>query len=206
MASRVATIDSAVLSLESTTPPHWVGVVESNLREVLFDHAHCEKKAAAAATHLLVSYVDRPEIVRALTPIIKEELDHLELVMEILDQRGWRLKGQSPSAYGGRLGLLVSKTEPDRGIDRILVSALIEARSCERFTLLAEGLADRDLAAFYGRLLESEARHFASYLRVAECFAPLPIVKRRLAELAKEEARIIALPDPLPRLHSTPER
>src|SRR6185503_7222331 len=104
--------------------------------------------------------------------IVQEELDHFHQVRAILDRRNIRFFKLSPSAYGSKLHDLVNKHEPQRAVDRLLVAGLIEARSCERFGLLRDHLADRELADFYGRLLESEARHYGAYLRLAARFVP----------------------------------
>lgn len=191
-----------MLSLHTSTAPWWLASVEEHLEEVLIDHAHCEKKAASTAMNLIFAYVDREPLVRELTPIVSEELAHFELVLDLLAARGIRFRRLKPSSYGQRLGELIGKQEPRRAVDRLLVAALIEARSCERFALLRDRLRDRALADFYGGLFESEARHHAVYVQMAMRFAPADEVHARLAELAAEEARIIDQGDPLPRVHS----
>ncbi len=191
-----------MLSLKSTTPPHWVERIEPHMDEVLVDHAHCEKKAAGTAMNMVFSYVEHSAFVVPLTEVVEEELLHFRQVLEILAGRGTELVGQPQSSYGRRLGELIRTREPEKAVDRCCVAALIEARSCERFTLLRDHLRDRDLASFYGTLLESEARHHGLYLRLAEQFAAREEIRRRYDELAVEEARIIARGDPLPRLHS----
>jgi len=137
-----------------------------------------------------------------MTTIVHEELDHFHLVLDLLRQRGIRFRRNKPSSYGRKLNDLVRKAEPDRAIDRLLVAGLIEARSCERFGLLREHLADRQLADFYGGLFESEARHHATYVRLARLYGDEATVRERLAELARQEARIIAAGDDFPRMHS----
>jgi tRNA-(ms[2]io[6]A)-hydroxylase len=119
-----------------------------------------------------------------------------------LKDRGIPLIGQSQSRYGQRLGEQIRKLEPHKFLDRCIVAALIEARSCERFTLLRDHLKDRELANFYDTLLESEARHHALYLKMAETVFNRDQVRQRLLELSAKEAEILALGDPLPRLHS----
>src|SRR5205823_11269614 len=144
-------------------PDRWLKQVEQHLDLLLIDHAHCEKKAAGVAMNLLFSYVEHADLTRAMTEIVQEELDHFHQVRAIIDQRGIRFCKLSPSGYGPRLHDLVSKQEPKRAVDRLLVASLIEARSCERFGLLRDRLADRELAEFYGSLFESEARHHSTY-------------------------------------------
>jgi tRNA-(ms[2]io[6]A)-hydroxylase len=191
-----------MLSLKTTSPPHWLDQVEDHVEDLLLDHAHCEKKAAGTAMNLIFAYVDRVELVRELSTIVEEELAHFRLVLDLLAERGVRFRRLKPSSYGGRLNELVSRDEPAKAVDRLLVAALIEARSCERFALLRDHLADRRLADFYGGLFESEARHHATYVRFAKHFAPEEAVHRRLEELAEREAEIIATGDELPRMHS----
>lgn len=191
-----------MLNLHSPTPERWLAQVEPHLDLLLIDHAHCEKKAAGVAMNLLFSYVEYVDLTRAMTEIVAEELDHFHQVRAILDRRGIRFYKLPPSSYGAKLHELVSKEEPQRAVDRLLVAGLIEARSCERFGLLRDRLADRELADFYGSLFESEARHHSTYVRLAKQFQPEDEVHRRLAELAEAEAQIIADGDEQPRMHS----
>ncbi|HEX7450434.1 MAG TPA: tRNA-(ms[2]io[6]A)-hydroxylase [Pirellulales bacterium] len=191
-----------MLSLKTSTSPRWLEIVEANLDEVLLDHAHCEKKAAGTAMNLIFAYVERVELVKALSAIVTEELDHFKLVIDLLDERGVRFRRLKPSNYGGQLAQLVRTQEPAKAVDRLLVAGLIEARSCERFALLKDRLSDRALAAFYQGLFESEARHHASYVQLARLFAGEAEVDRRLDELAAAEAEIIDRGDVLPRMHS----
>lgn len=192
-----------MLHLESVSSQQWLARVQTNVNELLIDHAHCEKKAAGTAMNLIFAYVDRRELVQEMTEIVNEELEHFHLVLKILDDRGVQFRRLKPSSYGQRLAELVRKGEPQRGVDKLLVASLIEARSCERFALLRDGLADRELADFYGSLFESEARHHATYVRLATQLAPEAVVRQRLTELAAQEAEIIATGDTeLVRVHS----
>jgi tRNA-(ms[2]io[6]A)-hydroxylase len=191
-----------MLSLHAPTSPRWLQQVEAHLDLLLIDHAHCEKKAAGTAMNLLFAYVENADLCRAMTEIVQEELDHFHQVRAILDRRGIRFFKLPPSNYGAKLHELVSKHEPQRAVDRLLVAGLIEARSCERFGLLRDHLADRELADFYGSLFESEARHHSTYVRLAKDFQPEDAVRQRLAELAEAEAAIIAAGEDCPRMHS----
>jgi tRNA-(ms[2]io[6]A)-hydroxylase len=191
-----------MLSLKTPSPKRWLDQVEQHLPDVLIDHAHCEKKAAGTAMNLIFAYVEKPELCRELSAIVKEELEHFELVLSLLARRGIRFRRLPPSGYGRQLNELVAKQEPQKAVDRLLVAGLIEARSCERFDLLRQHVQDRDLAEFYGSLFESEARHHSTYVRLAKLFASEDRVHARLDELAAEEARIIAIGDELPRMHS----
>ncbi|MEX2027214.1 MAG: tRNA-(ms[2]io[6]A)-hydroxylase [Pirellulaceae bacterium] len=191
-----------MLSLKTPSPERWLEQVDTHLSEVLIDHAHCEKKAAGTAMNLIFAYVEKAELCRELSAIVKEELEHFELVLALLERRGIRFRRLPPTSYGRQLNELVRKQEPGKAVDRLLVAGLIEARSCERFDLLRQHVKDRELADFYGSLFESEARHHSTYVRLANLFAGEEQVHSRLNELAAEEAEIIARGDPLPRMHS----
>ena len=191
-----------MLGLHATTSTRWLERVRQNLDEVLIDHAHCEKKAARTAMNLLCAYDTRQELCREMTEIIAEELEHFELVCNLLARRGIAFRSQQPSAYGKRLNQLVRSSEPERAVDRLLVAGLIEARSCERFAVLRDGLDDAELTDFYGDLFESEARHHTTYVRLARTFAPDQVVANRLETLAAAEAEIVVGDETLVRMHS----
>src|SRR4051794_29633935 len=127
-----------MLNLKSPSPARWLQTVDNHLDEILIDHAHCEKKAAATALNLIFAYVDRTDLARALSEIVEEELQHFRLVLDLLEQRQIRFRRLPPSNYGRQLNELVRKQEPAKGLDRCLVAALIEARSCEHFALLRD--------------------------------------------------------------------
>jgi tRNA-(ms[2]io[6]A)-hydroxylase len=191
-----------MLHLQSQTDARWLRQIDADLDEILIDHAHCEKKAAGTALNLIFHYVEDLELCREMAEIVKEELEHFHLVIDLLQRRGVRFRRLKPSQYGRRLNDLVRKQEPQRAVDRLLVAGLIEARSCERFQALSEHVKDAELAAFYRSLFESEARHHATYTRLATHFAPEGEVMRRLDELAAAEAAIMAEGEELPRMHS----
>ena len=191
-----------MLHLQSTTDARWLRQVDEHLDEVLIDHAHCEKKAAGTALNLIFHYVEDVELCREMTEIVNEELEHFHLVIDLLARRGVKFRRLKPSQYGRKLNDLVRKQEPQRAVDRLLVAGIIEARSCERFQALSEHVDDDELATFYRSLFESEARHHATYTRLAMHFAPEKEVMRRLDELAAAEAAIIAEGEELPRMHS----
>ena len=191
-----------MLNLQASTPPHWFAKVSANLEELLLDHAHCEKKAAGVAMNLLFSYVDVPDLARELPEIVREELDHFEQVFDKIKARGYPWRKLKPSRYGERLYQLIRKEEPGKGIDRMIVAGLIEARSCERFGILRVHLQDRELAEFFGSLYESEARHHGTYLRLACHLAPREEVRERLEKLAQQEAEIMVDGEDLVRMHS----
>jgi tRNA-(ms[2]io[6]A)-hydroxylase len=191
-----------MLSLSSTSSDRWFAQVQGNLEELLIDHAHCEKKAAGVAMNMIFYYVENDDLCREMTLIVQEELEHFHLVRDLIQRRGWKFRRLAPSNYGQQLHELIRKLEPQRAIDRLLVASLIEARSCERFGLLRERLEDRELAEFYGSLFESEARHHATYVRLAKYFGSEEVVHARLDALSAAEAEIIERGDNCVRMHS----
>ncbi len=191
-----------MLHLQGETSERWLRQVDQYLPEILIDHAHCEQKAASTAMDLMFDYVQHEELCDCMTEIVKEELEHFQMVRQLLKRRGIRFHGLKPGTYGRKLKSLVRKLEPGRAVDRLLVASLIEARSCERFVLLRDHLQDTELKEFYGGLFESEARHHATYVRMAELFASHDEVDERLKQLAVEEAAIIEEGCELPRVHS----
>lgn len=193
-----------MLHLQSESKTRWLQQVDQHLDEVLIDHAHCERKAASTAMNLINAYTDHRDLCREMKRIVEEELEHFEMVLDLLDRRGVPFRRLASGPYGRRLNALTRPSEPDRAVDRLLVASLIEARSCERFSLLSSHIKDREpeLADFYAGLFESEARHHTTYVRLAESFVPRQVVRERLDQLSAEEAAIIAEGSPLPRMHS----
>tara|TARA_Y100001960_G_scaffold37546_1_gene35653 strand:+ start:1077 stop:1652 length:576 start_codon:yes stop_codon:yes gene_type:complete len=191
-----------VLNLQVETPDRWLNQVDEDLDQVLLDHAHCELSAARTALNLMVAYVLYEPLTVEMTRIINEELDHFHQVLEQLNRLDIDFKRQQSGHYGKRLNALVRSEEPMRGVDRLLIAALIEARSCERFCLLRDHVRDPELADFYGSLFESEAGHYATYVQLAKNFMPSDIVDQRLDELASEEAQIILEGYSRARMHS----
>ena len=191
-----------MLNLASSTPAAWAERVAGSLDELLVDHAHCEKKAAGTALRLLFSYPGVTAIQAPLAALAREELVHFEAVLALLSLRGVRLRPLRPAPYAGRLRTAVRRGEPERLVDLLLCCALIEARSCERFAVLAAQVADPGLAALWGGLHEAEARHHRTYVDLAAELAPRAAVMQRLAELAAHEAQVLAEAPPLARLHA----
>jgi tRNA-(ms[2]io[6]A)-hydroxylase len=194
-----------VLHLAQPTDPSWTEQALANIDEILLDHAHCEKKAASTAISLLFRYPERPSLVVPLARLAREELAHFEEVVDVLRARGGEFRRIPPSPYAARLTAAVRKHEPARLLDNLLCCALIEARSCERMTLLAAALDDPILKKLYRGLLACEARHFDSYLDLARDLALVPEAElmRRLHELAAHESDVLRGPPGLPRLHAT---
>lgn len=193
-----------MLHLQSESNSRWLRQVDESLDELLIDHAHCERKAASVAMNLINAYTDHRGLCHEMKRIVEEELEHFEMVLELLDRRGIPLRRLTSGPYGRSLNVLIRQQEPERAVDRLLVASLIEARSCERFRLLADHVRCRDveLADFYASLFESEARHHTTYVRLAEDFAARDIVRERLDQLSKAESEIIAIGSELPRMHS----
>ena len=193
-----------MLHLKSESTERWLHSVDDHLDQVLIDHAHCERKAASTAMNLMNSYTENRQLCREMTVIVAEELEHFEMVLCLLDARQIQFRTQPSGPYGKKLNQLVRPTEPNRAVDRLLVASLIEARSCERFRLLSEHVADRDpeLAKFYAGLFESEARHHTTYVRLAELFATHQSVRERLDQLSQCESEIIASGSEFVRMHS----
>jgi tRNA-(ms[2]io[6]A)-hydroxylase len=188
--------------LQQPTRADWVEQAIAHLDTVLVDHAHCERKAAGVALSLISRYPTRPALVKALTAIAREELEHFDQVNRILEQRGVPLVNLVPPPYGAGLNAAVRRAEPGRLLDSLLVAALIEARSHERLGLLAQHLPDPQLAAFYRSLMASEARHYGAYWLLACDDFPRAEVDRRLQELATLESDILATPFPEPWVHA----
>lgn len=191
-----------MLHLHSASSERWLAQVDSNLKDILIDHAHCEQKAAATAMNLMFDYVENEELCREMSAIVIEELEHFQLVVDLIKARGIRFYRMKPGTYGRNLKELARRQEPHKAVDHLLIAALIEARSCERFVLLRDHLHDEQLSEFYGSLYESEARHHSTYVRLAKHYAPEDEVDARLEELAAAEAAIIEVGCELPRVHS----
>ena len=191
-----------MLHLHSASSERWLDQVDKHLKDILIDHAHCEQKAAATAMNLMFDYVENDDLCREMTAIVTEELEHFHLVIDLIKSLGIRFYRMKPGTYGRKLKELARRQEPHKAVDHLLIAALIEARSCERFVLLRDHLQDEQLRDFYGSLYESEARHHATYVRLAKHYAPEEEVDARLQELAAAEAAIIEVGCELPRVHS----
>ena len=193
----------AVLSLASRSDPAWAERALADLDAVLLDHAHLEKKAAGMAVTLMFRYPERTALMEPLSRLAREELTHFEQVLAQLGRRGTSFRRQRASPYAGRLHRLVRAHEPARLLDTLLVAAVIEARSCERFGLLADALEQQqpELAGFYRGLLAAEARHHGIYLDLARLVASESELRERLGEITRNEAELAAGCSREPRLH-----
>ena len=163
--------------LYCSTPQAWVDAVAGDLPTLLIDHANCEKKAASTALNLIFRYVDKPELSMKLSKLAREELRHFEQVLTLLTKRDIEFEHVSASRYAAELRKGVRTSEPYRLVDMMIVSAIVEARSCERFEAVIPVL-DEELAQFYTSLLKSEARHFHVYLNFAKKYSPEDIQPR----------------------------
>lgn len=188
--------------LKTATQHSWLEQAINNLDPILLDHSHCERKAASCALNLMFRYPKYSYLVRQLTAIAKEELEHFEQVNNWLDRRGVPLGPLNSPPYGAELKKLIRHQEPERLLDSLLIAALIEARSHERLGLLAQYCPDRELGEFYHSLMASEARHYGIYWLLADHYFDREIVKQRLEELAAKEGEILANLYHQPRIHS----
>ena len=169
----------------------WLEAVVERPDLLLIDHAHCERKAAGVALQLMFRYPSDVGLAEALSPLAREELEHFELVVELLKRRGIALRPLPAPAYGATLAAAVRRQEPERMLDSLLVAGLIEARSHERMALLASHGPDRELRELYGELLASEARHFGLYWVLAEARYGREVTTARLEELAQVEVQAL---------------
>lgn len=188
--------------LPCKTPQRWIENALTNQDLMLIDHAHCEKKAASTALSLMYRYVDNTDLLNRMSRLAREELRHFEQVLAIMKKRGVSYGHLSPARYAAGLRQEVRTEDPGRLVDVLIVGAIIEARSCERFAALAPHL-DATLSDFYTGLLKSEARHYRDYLTLAEQAAGNSVEDRVATFLALEQ-QLIETPDTEFRFHSGP--
>jgi tRNA 2-(methylsulfanyl)-N6-isopentenyladenosine37 hydroxylase len=188
--------------LQQPTSEAWVEQAIANLDIILLDHSHCERKAAGTAVNMMFRYLSSDKLVRALTAIAQEELEHFEQVNQWLDRRGIPLAPLNSPPYAAGLKAEMRKNEPHRMLDSLLVSSLIEARSHERLGLLGTHCPEPELAKFYRGLMASEARHYGIYWTLATHYYDREIVNQRLEELAIVESQLLSTLYPEPRIHS----
>ena len=194
--------------LEAPTPAAWVDAACAQWRDLLIDHANCEKKAASSALALIFAYPEDGALCSALSRLAREELRHFEQVLQLMRRLQVSFQRQRPCRYGAGLRAALRAHEPGRKLDLMLAAALIEARSCERFALLAPRLP-QPLGAFYASLQHAEARHFELYLRLAQRAngdrgGDHKSLQARLRQLAAVEAELISTSDEQLRFHSGP--
>ena len=182
-----------ILGLQLPTDPRWVDLASISLEDILTDHAWCEQKAATSCISLIQRYSHREKLVQELSPIVTEEWGHFRLVLAELSKRGLKLGRQRKDLYVNKLMEFEKKggSVEERFLDRLLIFALIEARSCERFKRLSEGLDDEYLRQFYRRFMESEAGHYHLFIELAETYIDKEQVRRRWKEWLDYEAGIM---------------
>jgi tRNA-(ms[2]io[6]A)-hydroxylase len=178
--------------LAAPTSQDWLQAANARPDLLLIDHAHCERKAAGVALQLMFRYPAEPGLGEALSPLAREELEHFELVLQLMARRGLALRPLQAPGYGGRLSKAVRRDEPVRMLDSFLVAGLIEARSHERMALLAAQASDPELRELYGALLASEARHFGLYWLLCEERYGREATVARLQDLAAVEAQALS--------------
>lgn len=184
-----------MLGLKLATDPRWVNIVESNIDEILTDHAFCEQKAASNAITLIVNYPECSEMVTKLVEIAREELEHFGQVHELIVSRGNTLGRERKDDYVNELMMFIKIPHRNREevlVDRLLFSAMIEARSCERFRVLSENIKDEKLATFYRELMISEAGHYTTFIGFARQYAKTVDVDKRWQEFLEYEAGVIS--------------
>jgi len=182
-----------ILGLQLPTDPRWVNLAEIKLEEILTDHAYCEQKAATTCITLIQKYSDRVELVEDLSPIVTEEWGHFRAVLAELKKRNLPLGKQRKDIYVNKLLEFQKKdgSPEQRFLDRLLIMALIEARSCERFKRLSEGLDDEYMRKFYRKFMESEAGHYTLFINLSELYMPKKMVRTRWAQWLAYEKELM---------------
>jgi tRNA-(ms[2]io[6]A)-hydroxylase len=182
-----------ILGLQLPTDPRWVDLADMSPEEILTDHAYCEQKAATSCISLIQGYPEKEKLVKELAPIVTEEWGHFRLVLQELYKRDLKLGKQRKDEYVNKLLDFVQKggAAEDRFLDQLLMMALIEARSCERFKRLSEGLNDEYMCNFYRRFMESEAGHYALFIELAETYLDKEKVRKRWEKWLAYEADVM---------------
>jgi tRNA-(ms[2]io[6]A)-hydroxylase len=182
-----------MLGLKLPTDPRWANIAEKNIEEILTDHAFCEQKAASYAISMIVTYPELSDLVAAMSDLSREEMQHFQMVHERILQRGLTLGRERKDMYVARINEFFPKTgdRNERLIQRLLIAALIEARSCERFKVLSENIADAELAAFYKELMVSEAGHYTMFLKFARQYGNREKVDKMWNDLLVFEAEVM---------------
>ena len=186
----------SVLRLQLPTDPRWVNIVEGNIQEILTDHAWCEQKAATNAITIVTINSEYPDLVTDMLALAKEEIEHFEMVHDIIKKRGLVLGRERKDEYVGELAKYMKQSNTGSRVsgfvERMLFSAMIEARSCERFKVLSENIQDEELSKFYWDLMESEAAHYTTFITYARKYGTGIDVEKRWREWLEFEAGVIA--------------
>lgn len=185
--------DKFTLGLELPTDPRWVDVAQKNIADILIDHAYCEQKAASSCISLIIQYPENQKLVDMLTPVVAEEWSHFERVLDEMRKRGFSLGKPRRDEYVIALEKVIRRggSREQQLVERLLMNALIEARSCERFKILWKNIGDEDLSKFYYELMVSEAGHYKNFLALAKEILPVIVVETRWRELLEQEAEIM---------------
>jgi tRNA-(ms[2]io[6]A)-hydroxylase len=184
-----------MLGLKLSTDPRWVNIVEENIDEILTDHAYCEQKAASNAITIIVNHPEYSELVEAMTDLVREEMTHFRQVHDIIVSRGQTLGKERKDDYVNELLKFIKipfRSREEILVDRLLLAAMIEARSCERFRVLSENIKDEFLSKFYFDLMVSEANHYTMFIGFARKYAVEVDVDKRWNEFLVYEAEVIA--------------
>ncbi len=183
-----------MLGLKLPTDPRWVNIVEKNIEEILTDHAYCEQKAASMAISLIIGFPEKPELVKAMVALSREEMGHFNMVHEKILERGWVLGRERKDHYVIELKKFFPKggSRETHLVHKLLYAALIEARSCERFRLLSEEINDIDLSQFYRDLMVSEANHYTMFLKFARKYGNREEVDQKWNALLEYEAELMS--------------
>jgi len=191
-----------MLCLKNNTNPAWIDIAVQNMEAIMIDHAHCERKAASNGISMILRYPEKAELVKAMIDLVDEEMEHFRYVFQELKSRGITMTRDKGDVYAQKLSENIRKQEPEKLLDLLLVDALIEARSCERFLLLSKSpMVSDDLQKFYHQLFASEAGHYRTFTDIARLYFPAETVKSRLEELAEIEAGIVSNLSNLPFIH-----
>ncbi|WP_417266429.1 tRNA-(ms[2]io[6]A)-hydroxylase [Brumimicrobium sp.] len=182
-----------MLGLKLPTDPRWVDIVEKNIEEILTDHAYCEQKAATNAITVIVNFPEYPDVVEAMAELVKEEIEHFQMVHNELLKRGYQLGRERKDEYIHDLLAFLKKggSREQQFVEKMLFGAMVEARSCERFRLLSENISDPELRVFYRELMESEARHYVMFLNFAKKHATTIDVDQRWKDFLQYEATLM---------------
>ena len=185
--------DKFTLGLELPTDPRWVDIASMNIEEILVDHAYCEQKAASTGISLILQFSEKEKLVDCLTAIVAEEWNHFERVLQELKKRNYKLGLKRKDKYIEQLDKVLKKggSRDQMLLEKLLFSALIEARSCERFKILWKHIADEGLSEFYYELMVSEAGHYKTFLQLAKEYIPEQQVNARWKELLEQQAEIV---------------
>jgi tRNA-(ms[2]io[6]A)-hydroxylase len=182
-----------MLGLKLPTDPRWVNIAEKNIDEILIDHAYCEQKAASTAISFIVSFPEYDELVREMINLVEEEMSHFKMVYDLIKSKGYEMGRDRKDDYVIKLRQFFPKggSRTDQLVHRLLIAGLIEARSCERFRLLSEELADESLQKFYKKLMISEAHHYTMFLNFSRQYGDKDEVNAKWQKLLDYEAEIM---------------